>query len=161
MQRYTTLTQADLTATSATSSTTTTTARQGGTAGAAPGAAVQEGTADEGAGAGGAAAAQPLQQLPPLVINTPGWITGLGLDLLAEVLRCAQPTHGEFTHSNQCCKVTSIPISATCCWQSSFSSSSSSPQCFNLSLPKIGVTHHYCPAVAAAALVLGSCRFDY
>jgi len=37
---------------------------------------------------------QPLQQLPPLVINTPGWITGLGLDLLAEVLRCAQPTHG-------------------------------------------------------------------
>jgi hypothetical protein len=36
-----------------------------------------------------------LQLLPPLVINTPGWITGLGLDLLAEVLRCAAPTHGE------------------------------------------------------------------
>jgi hypothetical protein len=31
----------------------------------------------------------------PLVINTPGWITGLGLELLAEVLRCAAPTHGE------------------------------------------------------------------
>lgn len=36
-----------------------------------------------------------LQLLPPLVINTPGWITGLGLDLLADVLRCAGPTHGE------------------------------------------------------------------
>jgi hypothetical protein len=48
------------------------------------------------AGTGGdGGAREVLQLLPPLVINTPGWITGLGLDLLAEVLRCAGPTHGK------------------------------------------------------------------
>lgn len=44
------------------------------------------------AAAAGGSASGPL--LLPLVINTPGWITGLGLELLGEVLRCAQPTHG-------------------------------------------------------------------
>jgi polynucleotide 5'-hydroxyl-kinase GRC3/NOL9 len=43
-----------------------------------------------------AAAAAQQQQPPSLVINTPGWITGLGLELLAEALRCAGPTHGEW-----------------------------------------------------------------
>jgi hypothetical protein len=52
------------------------------------------GTVTAAAAAGGR---EPLQVLPPLVINTPGWVTGLGLDLLAEVLRCAAPTHGEGT----------------------------------------------------------------
>lgn len=37
---------------------------------------------------------------PPLVINTPGWITGLGLELLGEVLRCAGPSHGRWMLKN-------------------------------------------------------------
>jgi polynucleotide 5'-hydroxyl-kinase GRC3/NOL9 len=49
--------------------------------------------ADAAAAAGGGGGG--VSALPPLVINTPGWITGLGLELLGEVLRCAQPTHGE------------------------------------------------------------------
>jgi len=31
---------------------------------------------------------------PPLVINTHGWVAGLGLELLVELLRAAEPTHG-------------------------------------------------------------------
>lgn len=31
----------------------------------------------------------------PLVVNTHGWISGVGLDLVAEMLRCIQPTDGE------------------------------------------------------------------
>lgn len=30
---------------------------------------------------------------PPLVVNTHGWVKGLGLELLAHVLRVVQPTH--------------------------------------------------------------------
>jgi polynucleotide 5'-kinase involved in rRNA processing len=73
VQRYSRLTAADVAATAATA----------GTA---------AGTAAAGNGSDGE---EVLQVLPPLVINTPGWITGLGLDLLGEVLRCAAPTHGE------------------------------------------------------------------
>jgi hypothetical protein len=32
---------------------------------------------------------------PPLVINTHGWVSGVGLDMLCELLRGAAPTHGE------------------------------------------------------------------
>lgn len=47
-----------------------------------------------GGGSGGGAQAQ-AQAPPPLVVNTHGWIAGLGLELTAEVLRAAAPTHGE------------------------------------------------------------------
>ncbi len=44
---------------------------------------------------GGAAAASAQSALPPapLVINTLGWVRGMGLDLLAGLLRAAAPTH--------------------------------------------------------------------
>lgn len=32
-------------------------------------------------------------QWPPLVVNTHGWIKGVGLDVLAEVLTAVTPTH--------------------------------------------------------------------
>lgn len=53
------------------------------------------GTAGTAAAASSGDGCEALKVLAPLVINTPGWITGLGLDLLGEVLRCAAPTHGE------------------------------------------------------------------
>lgn len=30
---------------------------------------------------------------PPLIVNTHGWVKGLGLDLLADILRCVRPSH--------------------------------------------------------------------
>lgn len=35
------------------------------------------------------------QDAPPLIVNTCGWVTGLGLDLLAQITVMLQPTHGE------------------------------------------------------------------
>jgi hypothetical protein len=34
---------------------------------------------------------------PPLVLNTYGWVAGVGLELLGEALRALEPTHGEWT----------------------------------------------------------------
>jgi polynucleotide 5'-hydroxyl-kinase GRC3/NOL9 len=55
------------------------------TAAAATGAAQSGAAGAAGAGAGWA----------PLVVNTQGWVSGLGLDLLGELLRVVHPTHGE------------------------------------------------------------------
>lgn len=44
--------------------------------------------------AAAAAGAPPGAPPPPLVINTHGWVAGVGLELLAELLRAAAPTHG-------------------------------------------------------------------
>ena len=34
-----------------------------------------------------------IRRWPPMIINTHGWIKGIGLDVLAEVLAAVNPTH--------------------------------------------------------------------
>ena len=34
-----------------------------------------------------------IRRWPPLIVNTHGWIKGIGLDVLAEVLAAVNPTH--------------------------------------------------------------------
>jgi polynucleotide 5'-hydroxyl-kinase GRC3/NOL9 len=47
------------------------------------------------AAAGGGHVSGACAPWPPLVVNTHGWVTGFGLDLLTEVLRLLQPTYGK------------------------------------------------------------------
>lgn len=71
----------------------------GAAAAAAAAAAEAEGRPASRGGGGSSSSAHPAGALPPLVVNTHGWVKGLGLDVLGELLASLQP----LTHLVQLC----------------------------------------------------------